>query len=576
LLCEVCQRGFALRTDLDRHIKARHRVGSKLFFCLQLNCAFKTPRKDNLSKHIRKIHKLSKTPHRNEGSFSEPRDEAGFTVPSTSEDHDNKIYNSSLLLQAAERGNISLLEACMEAGIPLETKADDGSTALHCAARAGQTATVQYLLGKGAQVRVDGRTALHEAILSGITEIVRLLLFHMSKTASFFDVPNLEKCLVRCGNLDIVQLYLDRLDAESELDNAPQRLLAAASHLGDALIVAMLLQRPDVDVNKRVKGMASIHSAARIGHIEVLKLLVSYEGTDLHCTTSRGQYTALHVAAFSGMSDIVRLLLAQPSIQVNAAASGNHTPLHLAATEGHLDVVKQLIAHEAIYTCRQDWLNKTALHKAAFNGHWHIVHLLLKYSGNHLCMRDPPSQDNALVKSDVIQSLLVHEDFQDVNVSDITYPRRSLLHHASGRGDCDAIRVLLGHKDINVNLQDWYGYTSLMVAVKNNHIEAVRPLVEHNGIEINRKINVYLGSETALCYAKQRGNQEIIDLLLSHGAIDDETKPSTIVERASNASSTTMPNNAPETAPEFRTEIPQDDLMDDDMTEDWDAFLNTS
>jgi ankyrin repeat protein len=70
--------------------------------------------------------------------------------PSILEAEDGKIYNSSLYLQAAERGDISLLEACTEAGIPLETKADDGSTALHCAARAGQTAAVQYLLGKGA------------------------------------------------------------------------------------------------------------------------------------------------------------------------------------------------------------------------------------------------------------------------------------------------------------------------------------------------------------------------------------------------------------------------------------------
>jgi len=59
-----------------------------------------------------------------------------------------RLLNGSMLLQAATAGNVNLLETCLQAGVSIDSKADDGSTPLHCAARAGQVAVVEILIQK--------------------------------------------------------------------------------------------------------------------------------------------------------------------------------------------------------------------------------------------------------------------------------------------------------------------------------------------------------------------------------------------------------------------------------------------
>jgi ankyrin repeat protein len=523
-----------------------------------------------------------------------------------------RIYSDSLLVQAATIGDLSLLEACLDAGITIETKADDGSTALHCAARAGQTAAAQYLLEKGALFEVNGRSPLHEAILSSNAETVELLLQHLSKTTLLADVPNLEKCLAQSGNPDIVQLYIDHLDAANELRDAPQRILAAASHLGKLSIVVTLLQRADVNVNNFKEGIAPIHSAVRNGHAELLKILLSHKGIDVNLKTRmKYKMTAIYIAASKGKSEIVSLLLSQLSIDVNASSRYMEcTPLYIAAKKGHIDVVRQLVAHNAVAlnclnkkrqtplhvaarcghldvtrllldgsnidTQCQDGLKLTALHLAAFGGHWQIVQLLLEHpehSGNDHCTRDPSSRPDVTTNSDVVQRLLYHPDFWCGHISGDGVSRSSLLHGACERGDCDAIRVLLAYEGINVNLQDRWGQTPLILAVRNSHFEAVKLLLQHDGIDINQKPGY--SNRAALKWAKVHRDQDMVDILLSHGAIDDESNPPTTTQHVTNAPIATTPNNAPETVPSLQPEPLWDDFMNDSLIEEWERSLDT-
>ena len=75
----------------------------------------------------------------------------------------------------------------MNSGFTTETEADDRSTALHCAARNGQSKTVQYLLGKGASIYAlneKDRLPLHEAFLSSDVDTVRVLIEQMPEENS--------------------------------------------------------------------------------------------------------------------------------------------------------------------------------------------------------------------------------------------------------------------------------------------------------------------------------------------------------------------------------------------------------
>jgi ankyrin repeat protein len=522
-----------------------------------------------------------------------------------------QIYSNSLVFQAATLGDLSLLEACLDAGITLETKADDESTALDCAARAGQTAAVQYLLGKGAVFEVNGRTPLHEAILSYNTETVGLLLQHLSKTTLLSDVPNLEKCLAQSGNPDVVQLYVDHLDAAGERRDASQRILAAASLLGKSSMVTMLLERPDVNVNKKEKGIAPVHSAARYSHVELMKVILSHEGIDVNLTTRYEAKTPLLIAASKGKSEIIGLLLAQPSTEVNAATWYNKdTPLHMAAKKGHVDVAKLLVAHKAIDLNCLNWVRQTllhvaaiyghldvtrlllnqpnldtrcrdvsqetALHHAAFNGHWEIVQSLLESSepsDSSSYTRDLSPILGVTSNADLVQNLLDDPDFQDGHISGRGNSESSLLHGACKRGDCDTIRVLLAYEGINVNVPEHYGYTPLLLAVRNSHLEAVRLLLQYDGIDINQKAGFY--NRTALFWAMNYSNQDMVDLLISHGATDDEANLPTTTGHVTNTPIATTPNNAPEPVPRLQPEPIWDDFMKDSPIEEWERSLDT-
>jgi len=55
------------------------------------------------------------------------------------------------LMLAASAGNIGLAQAILRSNVDISMQADDGSTALHCAAKADQTDMVYLLLESGAR-----------------------------------------------------------------------------------------------------------------------------------------------------------------------------------------------------------------------------------------------------------------------------------------------------------------------------------------------------------------------------------------------------------------------------------------
>lgn len=51
----------------------------------------------------------------------------------------------------------------------------------------------------------------------------------------------------------------------------------------------------------------------------------------------------LHLSARNGCTELAKLLLAQPSVHVNAVENQDRIPLHWAAMNGHHDIARLLI-----------------------------------------------------------------------------------------------------------------------------------------------------------------------------------------------------------------------------------------
>ncbi len=70
--------------------------------------------------------------------------------------------------------------------------------------------------------------------------------------------------------------------------------------------------------------------------------LLNTPGMDSQATDKDG-FTALHWAAWSGLSDVATLLIGEGGLDINQQESHGHTPLMLAAMRGNTNVVKLLI-----------------------------------------------------------------------------------------------------------------------------------------------------------------------------------------------------------------------------------------
>ena len=469
----------------------------------------------------------------NSDSIQSPQQhfEALSTVP---------LYSASTFMRVAASGDLNRLKAILDAGLTVETKAEDQSTVLHCAARAGRIEVVRYLLDVGSSVSVrnhHGRLPIHEAILSDSTEIVQSCLEYMTQEELGSSENKFERCLVRSGNMDIVNACLARL-YETDFIHQPARdMLNLAIRAGHESIVTKLLQHPGIDCNDKSGHLyAPIHLAAELGHQKVMEALIACDRVDL-----------------------------------NLKSAFSRGALHIAALEGHTASVEQLIQHPSVDINCRDKDEATPLCHAVFNWHWEITSLLLRHSESmrdgHRISSNVSPMSLTFTKQDLLHRLLRHPDFGDPNKL-IPGRQSAIIHVAAERGDCDIIKVLLDHPDIDVNVPEQYGPTPLMTAARNGKLEALRLLLQHKNIEINRKR--YCGYWTALRYAKYHRHHEIVDLLLSHGAIDYDAKaPSTVPTTAhiDNSQDTTL-------QPDHETHFdPVDDDMDDAPNEAWEEFL---
>jgi len=111
----------------------------------------------------------------------------------------------------------------------------------------------------------------------------------------------------------------------------------------------------------------SIFAAAIQGDCAQLETMLAANRSLISAVSTDG-WTPLHLAAFFGKLDAVRLLL-NKGAKVDARSTNpmHNLPLHAAAAGRHVDVIKVLLDHGASANARQHggW---TPLHAAAQNG----------------------------------------------------------------------------------------------------------------------------------------------------------------------------------------------------------------
>ena len=171
--------------------------------------------------------------------------------------------------------------------------------------------------------------------------------------------------------------------------DADPSLAMARDHEGVSALLRARYRRDRALVEAVKARVASLDAfeAATFGDLDRLAVLLA-DDPDLTQRRSGDGFTALHLAAFFGQDDAVRLLLARgagPDSPGTGWMTG--TPLNAAASARHATVVALLLEAGADPDAvqRGGW---TPLHSAAHNGDARTVELLLAHGADPSAVDD--------------------------------------------------------------------------------------------------------------------------------------------------------------------------------------------
>ena len=387
-------------------------------------------------------------------------------------------------------------------------------------------ASVQDQMKASIDAIIQNATARSENVLelAVMRQIARLPDIIQSSTRKAEEIEeditqrsvNLFFYAIRKGSIDEIEALLDEgLDIESE-DHIGWSALIRASEAGNLSTVELLLRRRANPLHGTIGNRLPIHFAAEYGHDEIVKTLLPYDLRQINFEDFVKQ-TPLHKAAREGRrgvveflvsvdgvrvdvedqdgwrplmqavgkqdADIVRILLAQPSVDPNVSLKGHgQTPLWMAITiDDDCQILKSLLERPDLDLDQKSRFGEASVYRAV---RW--------------------SKDSALQ--------LVLEKGADANLAN--EEGRTPLSIAASEGKHTGMGILLKQPNINLDQRDENSKTPTMYASEANQTQclklllASRPTLEAQDKE----------GRTALSFAAIKGNKIPAKLLLKAGA----------------------------------------------------------
>ncbi len=248
--------------------------------------------------------------------------------------------------------------------------------------------------------------------------------------------------------------------------------LMLSCRYGHATTVELLIEHGASVNAKSTTNNTALIVASGNGFEQLAKLLID-NGAELRCALATG-WTPLHCAADGGFGPVVRLLLEHNADSMAATKKKKSTPLILAARKGNLSALSAMLEQRGVDCNHARTDGTTALMSAARNGHDVSVRRLLKAGA------DPTRQDKT---------------------------GATALCYAAAHGHKGVLKALCDAdaSRMTLNLANKSGLTPLMLAAKNNHVQAVEVLVAaHCDVDasyeraLGRKWR-FVGSERPVC-----------------------------------------------------------------------------
>lgn len=193
-------------------------------------------------------------------------------------DIDVKSRGHTALHLAARQGDTAAAETLLDHGADIEARTPYQRRPLHLAVKGGNAELVGSLLRRGAvpDAAARGLTPLHDAVHRGNIEVARLLLDHgadVNPTTDNFRDPLFLS--VEIKKPDIIKLLLERgADPDSFFTEDPPTSLHLAADNGDVEAIQALLDGGALVDPRDFDGATPLFRAVGLGHFEAAKLLL--------------------------------------------------------------------------------------------------------------------------------------------------------------------------------------------------------------------------------------------------------------------------------------------------------------
>ncbi|CAH0558750.1 unnamed protein product [Brassicogethes aeneus] len=483
-------------------------------------------------------------------------------LDSSPEDED---FPGRLLHQSALWDNTELLEDLLAGGQQAFINSQDswGRTPLHAAAITENSRCLEILLNAGADPNIhcgprgDNKTPLHLSSEHGHGSNIQILLENnaniLMRDSNGMTASDLAD---KCGHIKSVEILKK---AANEKEKARLDLHAAirdaCSH-GDAnsaqQLISSLGDDAELIVNMAPSGANTLlFTACQVGNKDIVKLLLDY-GADGRCH-SVTKYSPLYIACYHGHQEIVELLLMKFPELVQQHTVERWLPIHACCINGHVvvlellfyfpypshilrkfrDTTEQWEYHMPFDINERDATGQNILYVASLLGNKKLVDVILKFRVKATRIEPggdmtPTSESNLVISpvrrriSDGIQSIM---------------SKFSFTKDAETENDPNTTVICPLHIDIYCNNNT---ETALHAAVKGKNYDIIFALLK-SGANANTVIKAYhdINDSLANCsveedlnYCQSSGLVEacknrdvpVVDLLLKHGARDDDCK----------------------------------------------------
>jgi ankyrin repeat protein len=422
------------------------------------------------------------------------------------------VENQKAVQRETEVKGTANLETATIKGNILNVGDIDGNTPLHLAAAAGNTSVVSYLVSAGSDLNacnIQGEYPLTLAARCGKNGIVELLLRGDNNVKCEEAKISALRAAIVAGQVATTVLLLRLGVPVNKGEN--EMPIHTASRMGHKEIVSLLLQYGASLKTRTRSGNTALHLASEEGHLSVVKHLVERWRDDVHSLNYEKEMP-LHLAARKGREYMVKYFV-EKGCNINVTSDNSSTCLHFACENGHYKTVEYLLKHGAEVNA-MDSANQTPLHIAASRGQTKIVELLSQHNAN-FSLRDKDGITALLAASknrhrDTVLFIVQHGG----NIEDTDGKGDTIAHFAVANGNKDILK-LLSNQDANLDVQNSDGDTPLLKAVREERNTIVRYLVERN-CDINTQGNAGM---RPLDVAVLKGNLELTRLLLERNAL---------------------------------------------------------